>query len=599
MDGTSTIPPQIRPRSASFSSLESRFEDTVYISQRDHGGEPDGNPQGLAVESAPRASQPVIIVDEKKWHTLSSFLPLLKLLSAFTEVNEHYILSGLIADDDIHSFKEHAKHVKEFIYPPLQKNYKASSGSKSLFGYWHDEAQSPCPPHPPLIPSSVYLRLLTHQHTSLLPSLERLHIIHNPEADYSILPLFHTPSLTSIELVNLPDSPHLYSFLISLYSESPGLESITLRGPQRIPVASLSKIGELKILQRLVLDRVVYVGDYTVIQSISQLQYLTELVIHLDPDIQGSGLPLKCQYVPMENASPGFMALQLLQIRAPFRLITDLLRNVSSTWLKALDIAPIFDQSQYLDREHLKRLQGAEQRNYNDAMRRHKNSFIPPARKHVFLKPENLTFESDYLKEIGELILLRSPMLHSLTLSMATPVKLPILSPEISFLAQLRSLEYLEISHWAFASTKDLELLLSRLDKLKTLKITPGPYSHPIPLMSLNTIVASCPLLETLELMIDSTLLFADVYPNLSALKRNRILNTITIGSNTSLSSKEKLVLARHMDYLFPNMSEMRVCGYEGEFWKEVWDIVELCQRVRRDEREDVDVGVGEGLEEE
>ncbi|KAF9001125.1 hypothetical protein BDQ17DRAFT_638140 [Cyathus striatus] len=368
MDWTGNVPP-VRPRSVSFSSLESMFGDSVYISHREGNGEPDSKSQDLA--PAPRVSQPAIVVDEAKWRTLSSFLPLLHLLSAFTEVNGHYILSGPITDDDIHSFQEHAKHVKEFVHhPPLA--YHVISCSNTPIDPCN-AAQSTAQPQPPFISSSVFLRLLVHQRTSLLPSLERLDVTHTTPDLQTILTLFHTPSLTSVELVNLPDSPHLHSFLTSLYSESPGLESLTLRGPQRIPISNLSKIRELKILQKLVLDRVVDIGDYTVLQGISQLQYLTELVVRLDPDVQGGDLPAKSQYVPLEKASPGFAALELLRISAPFRLITDVLRNIASTSLKALDVAPIFYQSQYLDREHLKKLQDVEQREYDEAVKRLKN----------------------------------------------------------------------------------------------------------------------------------------------------------------------------------------------------------------------------------
>ena len=177
-------------------------------------------------------------------------------------------IHGSITIDDWARLRDRTLTVSKFILTDVTKK--------------HSEAR---------ISPAAYFRLALSQEPGipLFPHLSDL-IIVDAGASLSYLELLLTPSLTSLEVLRIPNAkqPTLFSFLTTLAQVAPLLQTLTF-GPGRFPLKSIQSIVQFKNLRLLELKDVVSKMNFAFLESLgNSLPALESLILDAR----------SCEYIP-------------------------------------------------------------------------------------------------------------------------------------------------------------------------------------------------------------------------------------------------------------------------------------------------------------
>ncbi|KIJ96603.1 hypothetical protein K443DRAFT_10513 [Laccaria amethystina LaAM-08-1] len=209
----------------------------------------------------PDSLSPYESLGAPNWKTLTSFVPLLKVLPALSVQRNEYVLNGIVRKESWNQLQSFAKFIEEFCLSDAEGN-----------------------PLQLRVASLTYLRLAQFQGSlPLFPSLRRLQIV-NATASLSHTFLLLSPSLEYLEISGFPPShAHLVGSFLTTLSDEEGLslKSLVL-GPSPFDSESLRSIPCFKDLLSLKLNGAVSCWDSQLLESIGTLPKLLELVVDAD-----------------------------------------------------------------------------------------------------------------------------------------------------------------------------------------------------------------------------------------------------------------------------------------------------------------------------
>ncbi|KDR80830.1 hypothetical protein GALMADRAFT_1109893 [Galerina marginata CBS 339.88] len=194
------------------------------------------------------------------WRMMTSFLPIFKIVPAFTKVNDVHTLAGIIQPEHLDRLEMYTKKIR-FLYI---KAFQDSIAGHVLFRFTHQ-------PNRTLFPA---LRMLH------IPSLT-LDFYRNVE-NFNVLFLAHGTSLTTITLggINSFSEGFAASLLSALSQKATSIQEIILSG--RLTLDTLIFVHQFHRLQSLNLTFDGSIVQSEFIQYCSDLNALTHLVIHLN-----------------------------------------------------------------------------------------------------------------------------------------------------------------------------------------------------------------------------------------------------------------------------------------------------------------------------
>lgn len=199
------------------------------------------------------------------------------------------------------------------------------------------------------------------------------------------------------------------------------------------------------------------------------------------------------------------------------------------------------------------------------------------------------------LQEIFNVATLRwDNSLESLTISLQDTFE-PTLIPHASQTLELPSdlilswsqfcnLQTLDISFWKLPSLNDVLVQFSgSWPQLQSLRFPLEPYGSPVNLGSLRTLATHCPNLRVIQAPVDAS--FDEIIPFDSsagyALKHK--LSILSVGSTAT--PQQVLTIGRYINILFPHLDMLETHkGHNEEHWRQISDVVRLCQKVREDD---------------
>lgn len=518
----------------------------------------------------------------------------------------YQVVNGEVKEEDIKRIKVYADKVK-----------KITSTNQTQDG------------NSPIIAPSAYLQLFQILGGPLSSVCEiRL------SSSASVLPyisILLSSSLRSVDMdiISSNMSQNLQPFFNALPFKSPLLQSLILRGPDKLSNTSLGFVSTCANLRFLELSDVVEIKDWSLLQSIGTLSSLQELiVITHNLEYQNN--------VDILDAS-GFHGLRRLTITAPLPLIRDLVQFIGSS-LQSVLITPVVDLvSLFTPRETssvilsatpephpIAPTPSASSSSFRTCHCGHQN---PRGRKRclecsaVLRRPVNIINQAQVTPLVvtdlavavevpnpdGWLTLLQQTFevlarrwgesLKSFMLSLqdtSEPTLLPNAShiPEIplrliQLWAEFRNLQTLDIRFWKLASLDDaiIQLAIS-WPQLQAFCLPLEPRGNPMSLSSLRCFVLHCPDLSLIQAPIN---IAPDEMPILIAagddvLHLKHKLAFLSVGS--MVTPQHPLIVARYINMLFPHLQMLDTHeGLNEQHWKQIFDFVNLCQSVREDDR--------------
>lgn len=272
------------------------------------------------------------------WATMTSLIPLLKLLPAFQLVRDTYVLRGTMQEKDWDRYWYYARRVKVFIYP-------GESGE--------DEK----------LVNHTKVRLAQLWKSPLLPVLQRFICPEVQAPGLFIHTLFLTPTLESVELrfVSEPEDVAIGSVLSTMVEQTPSLQNLVIWGT--LSKQSLSFLPHFHRLRSLELKQMGSSIDSQFFSQLGKLRYLSELAIDLfgspssDFTIEPDGFPslsnlritasypiteaILMNHAKYESQPQQLSSLAIIAIPAPLpqgweAQLTNLLSKVCRHWSASL-----------------------------------------------------------------------------------------------------------------------------------------------------------------------------------------------------------------------------------------------------------------------
>ena len=377
---------------------------------------------------------------------------------------------------------------------------------------------------------STYVRIAQLQSSALFPSLRHLH--YNLDDKFiSHIFLFLSPHLDSLELNNIRGFENTIAgpFLASL--SSPMLRRIVLRSGRMSVDILKNSILHFKQLRSLELLDAVFMSDFVLWEVLGTLPSLANLTVEArDPESHPAHAPEN------SNSQSGvpkyFDALESLNITGSFFFIEHLLRFIDSPCLKTIKVRPLTNPIQYED----------------------------------FFTPFMTIITSKWSQSLKKLVIGSNGIAQRSAIS--------------DFLILSRGLKEMQEFYQMWWRMENVDCyvrpLVMRWPKIRILCLNQTLISA----WTLRSIAENCPELLYLHIRLDTTSIATPsfVTPN-KRLHHN--LEVLGLGqfypSQTTL--KHHIRVTRFLDLIFPYLKSMKDCD---KTWSEIWDLVKLCQDVRR-----------------
>ena len=477
-------------------------------------------------------------------------------------------MRGVISKSDFQKFLVHAGHVREFTL----SNDRDGPGNR--FNIAPD--------------TFVRLGQLQNRHSPgpLFPALTRLRLINPVESTMSQLPLFLTPSLRSLDFMNVPTNQHsaLLSFLITLVDEEPHLTTITFSSV--FTTACLEACLNFKFLRHLELKEVNILIDFKLVIAIGALPELETLVL----DGRRSCWEDSESKKPIK--SMGFLCLKKFHITGTLGLIRFLYKTVGSEvlkdlWLTLVRTAPLPRRTPTMK---LSKTSAPSSSAELDSTTRDFCNLIQEGLGRRTFKSIRLNQLLDY-NDFDDWDF-RPP---------SKPSDLPVTI--LDLLLEHTNLQHLEIVGWTLPETTFGPRILFRntnTSNLKTIRLPVDSKASTISLIDLLYIAKSHPNLVFLQCGIKSLSNFTS--PTLSVKMPSHGLKILSVGTSTkaadtgnqilfvetwleavdAIDLKQKMSIAAFLDALFPNLERIETqAGAGSKQWEDIYDLVKMCQTSR------------------
>ncbi|KAF9564026.1 hypothetical protein CPC08DRAFT_816188 [Agrocybe pediades] len=531
-----------------------------------------------ASEILPQASERQELLVEE----LDSVLPILKLFNGLVSINDTYYIQGGASQDEL---------------------LKAASIAKNITKY--TVTDHPKDRDNPKIHTGAFLRLVqllnpvTHS-TILFPNLTHLRI-DRAAASADQLTLFCAPSLNRLELIDISDDRQdvLRVFLRILADTSKGLESITLQGP--VQYSSLKNILLFDQLCHLHINAATTIktGFLKVLGSRSPSLEALRIDMSKAKYVRYPSRTSASESVTTTVAQTRFHRLSKLYITGGTELIEDMLGMVSSKDLDELSLVYQWPTPSTLAMP--KKLPGMSLLESEKIKKR-----LGPMETLTWASAQDSFFSAlnsallnwkDTLRVVDVGIYLDD--WTSLGIQVGTPggrsVSPPLIIPEATF-SRLMDIELreLRVSEWKVDSDYDIIQHLLDAQRNKLLEVLELPAvrqdQEGIPLVQLSTIAQNFPKLHSLICPLDFDVLDDDDDDPLPfpAKALSHQLRSLGIWYTEAPDDEHLPILARYIDYLFPEIDSIFSMGYDSEEEEENWrvlgNLVKLCQSVRKDD---------------
>lgn len=376
----------------------------------------------------------------------------------------------------------------------------------------------------PVIAQFTYVRLIQLRRSPLLPTLRQLRC---PSVDLTLpTTLFLlSPTLEHIELLDIPAAQdHLVgSFLSALADELPALKHLTLHG--HLSQHLLSYIPSLRNLSSLKLwEGKGSPKQELSLEEIGELPHLTNLVINLRHPRFGGG--------------SGFRGLKNIQMTGWNRHLAKKLADLGALRMESISLVT----------------------SGNMGGKTKKDPSHPLGRC--------LDIMCSRWPDSLRAITIAGPSLRRLSVT------------DLSPLLDLRHLDTLHFGNQRLLlSDSNVELLASAWTQLRSLQLPP---SSELTLSGVRSLAACCRGLKYLRLALNTASISRHVVgPPMPA----HHLDTLAIGSKLPIGSLP--LAARCLDRLFPCLKTVHADDeHNGDQWRQVYDLIWMCQAVRSDERD-------------
>ncbi|KDR66441.1 hypothetical protein GALMADRAFT_259201 [Galerina marginata CBS 339.88] len=562
---------------------------------------------------------------EPPLEVIDSFLPILQFLPGLTLIDGVYYHHGTVSQADIEKLCAYTRRIGEFT---LTDNIKESKYPVHLGTLLRVVQLHNCIALGPLFPSLCRLRIVDAQ------------------LSFDYLNLFLTPSLRSLEVVNIPEARKtvLSVFLDAVAQESPNLTQLTL-GPGRLPGHLLRTFSTFNHLVQLELIELLPSFDSALLERIGSLPALEVFVLHAADSLYGSN-PSEPTPNAMQDEPPSLSPWSprpdpWSSISDP--IPADTIRSpgyrtpspIPSTRSPSPIADPIPDTPGPSDGPALFIA-------LVDSFPITELPDVPVVRHFTVLKKLHVIGCLALIEDLIGLVASEDIMDLALTLvwsppkpkrknaasvvqlnvieSFATAVELAHqkwfetlkgvligrkedgLSPNITtpaFPAAMfevlllhHTLKCLEVTGWTLnsSSSNTLQLLAAKAPlKLESLHLPIDDTSPRFSLTSLRTIAKACPQLVSLRCNIKH-LSNVPEYP--SRMPATNVLahglEVLSVGNSSPHPDPQRLLrVARHLRVLFPNLKKIETHeGHNDEQWKYIGNLVELCQNAYLDATE-------------
>lgn len=365
--------------------------------------------------------------------------------------------------------------------------------------------------------------------TPLFPALRRFICPEVQAPGLFIHFLFLSPTIEYIELKQISEieDEAIGTFLSTLVENVPSLQHLAMSG--WLSDQSLLFVPQLKRLRSLEISTISAPISADLLHEIGTLECLSDLTIDLS---SSSFVRFKLQGT--------FSHLQTLRITASFPVAQDVLTDIEASDLEAIHlIAPM--------------------------------GLLPPG-------------WHDQCKSLLELISIRWTKLRGISLDHEGVYDHEILPTSmLPPLFQLSHLTDVEIRSFVFsASSADIQQCAAAWPRLQSLRFPPdseGPTDAS--LTTLIHLANSCPDLRHLQLPFSiGTIPPLSVSPSLS----HRLESLVLGGFNIAPQFRDLMLIARHIDRLFPSLQTLRnATGIDPYLWDKVDIMIHTFQSVRAD----------------
>jgi hypothetical protein len=374
------------------------------------------------------------------------------------------------------------------------------------------------------------VRLAQIWRSPLLPALKRFICPEVRAPGLFIHFLFLSPTIKCIELKDVTDGEDeaVGSLLATIACEVPSLKRLILWGG--LSGQSLAYVAQLKNLQELELLGLGLTIEPQFIEQLGTLMYLKNIFL----DLQGS------PYGAFPTRG-GFHALKHLSIIAWFSLVEGILTDVSSELASLAVTAPPGPPLQGWPHDCTSLLTMVSQR-----------------------WPTSLTsITVDHIGPWDD---------ETLPMTVISPV------------FRLSNLQRLRVDNFVLSVTdEEIRQFAAAWPSLKSLHL---PFDHdpsvPKPsLTAIYTLANHCPGLKVLHIPLTT----ASIPPLSDYKPTTHYLRSLSIGShNTQLGLQDSLLVARHLDRLFPELKTLEHLGRDLDMWDKILTMMQTFRAVRLDD---------------
>jgi len=416
----------------------------------------------------------------------------------------------------------------------------------------------------PQVVPSTYFRIAQLQSSVFLPSLRHLRC--SLEAgSTSYIFLFLSPSLESLEFTNIAGSENKFvrPFLDAL--PSPMLNRIVLR-TGRLSVDALTFIAQFKQLRSLELSDAAFMNKFVLCDVIGALPSLANLTLKAI----SSQAEAHCAYVPerldSENGSPEcFNTLETLRVTGSLRLILDLLNFIQSPGLKSIEVHLAIDWKLRVYEARRGSVQSEPDYDFARSIAM-VGSKWPQSLENLVIGQYNVGNSNP--PKPGNCSIFSNSMI------------VPLMN--------LHEMQTFHLKDWKIGqigSTNmddDVRRLVISWPKLTTL-ILPVDQT-PISLLTLRMIAENCPELRYLQTQLDVSTIPPSDTASAALCHKLGVLSMASSLRFSSTTLQSQVHVARHLDSMFPYLESIKTHFGFNTGWLEIYELVKLCQDVRRDE---------------
>ena len=306
-----------------------------------------------------------------------------------------------------------------------------------------------------------------------------------------------------------------------------------------------NSIVHFKQLRSLELTVEVFMSDFVLWEVLGTLPSLVDLTLKaIDPASNSAHVPENSR---RQSGGPEyFVALESLCVTGSFFLIQDLLDFIDSPCLKSIKIYLVINKNNY---------------NFGIFYSEYVDNFFSPSMTIV---------ASKWSTSLKKLVI--NPISSGPEHRYAIPKCLTLLN-------DFHEMESFCLTGWKMENMDDDVIRMAMSWPKLRILILPLDEKF-ISLSTLRMIAEKCPELRRLHIRLDASTIPPFDTPGKS-LRHN--LEVLTLGSLQSynISLKCQIQLARHLDFIFPYLESIKV---QDRNWSDIWDLVKLCQDVRRDQ---------------